>query len=71
MQPIPNEHIARSLARSLLNIVGSDPDERYKHKIVTTVCPVRLLSRLLVGGDAGESEAEPLEPFSHPGQRKT
>lgn len=30
-EPIPNEHIARAVARSLLNIIGIDLDTRYKH----------------------------------------
>ena len=55
MEPIPNEHIARAVARSLLNIVGPDSDERFQHTFVNTVIPVRWAFRRLCGSEVHSS----------------
>jgi hypothetical protein len=51
MQPIHNEHIARSVARNLLNIIGMDSDERYKHTFINRVEPVNWAVRRWYGVD--------------------
>ena len=57
MQPIPNEHIARSVARTLLNIVGVDADERYKHTFINRVTPARWLYRTIYGSEERSEES--------------
>ena len=57
MQPIPNEHIARSVTRNLLNIIGVDGDERYEHTIIRRVTPVSRLARLEVGSEVKSEQS--------------
>lgn len=47
--PIPNEHIARSVARKLLNIEGSDGDPRFRHAFYTHITPSHWLRRHFYG----------------------
>ena len=49
MQQIPNPHIARSVTRNLLNIVGTDSDYRFKHTFINTVTPAHWAHRWFYG----------------------
>ena len=51
MQPIPNEHIARSITRNILNIVGADADGRYEHTLVHRITPASQVHRLSCGSE--------------------
>ena len=59
MQPIQNEHIARSLARNLLNIIGSDNDPRFRHTLIHRVTLANSAYRLLYDPkESSQSECE-------------
>lgn len=45
LTPIPNEYIARSVSRKLLNIVGCDDDPRFHHSFFKRVAPSHWLTR--------------------------
>ena len=57
MQPIPNEHIARSVTRNLLNIVGTDSDDRFKHTFIHTVTPAHRAHRWFYGSKVRPEES--------------
>lgn len=57
MQPIPNEHIARSVTRNLLNIVGMDGDERYEHTIINRITPASRLARWSYGSEVRSQQS--------------
>lgn len=56
-RPIPNEHIARALARNLNGIIGTDCDERFEHTFVNHVEPARWVARQLVGNQVRSEQS--------------